>query len=329
MREPQANVPLASSFEKADESKLSGMVLFTMQRPLDDLNLLQTFVAVAQFGSFTAAADRLSMARPQVSLQVRKMEHALGVSLFNRTTRRVALTHAGQRLFEQCAPLLQGMHEALGAVGSAGHGLRGRLRIGGSVEHAVQVLAPMVAAFADRHPQVRVELLVTDKVQDLVAEGLDVAVRVGWMRDTSSKVAKLADFEQGVLASPDYLARHGRPQAPEDLAKHRWVALTLLPSPMTWTFSKAGRSVTVRMSPALRTDSAVAMRSLLLNGAGLSVASLLHVENEVRSGSLVRVLKDWSLPGGVVHAVFPPGAQVIPAARAFVEMLRTGVAAKR
>lgn len=300
-----------------------------MTQPLDDLNLLQTFAAVAELGSFTAAAERLNMARPQVSLQVRKMESALGVSLFNRTTRRVALTDAGQRLFDQCAPLLQGMHEALHQVGSVGQGLRGRLRIGAPVEHAVQVLAPMVASFAQRHPHVRVELVVTDKVQDLVAEGIDVAIRVGWMRDTSSKVAKLADFEQGVLASADYLARHGRPQAPEDLTQHRWVALTLLPSPLTWTFSKANRAVTVRMSPTLRTDSAVAMRSLLVHGAGLSVASLMHVQNEVRSGALVRVLKDWSLPGGVVHAVFPPGAQVVPAARAFIEMLRQGGDADR
>jgi len=305
------------------------MVAFTMTPPLDDLNLLRTFVAVAELGSFTAAAERLDMARPQVSLQVRKLESALGVSLFNRTTRRVALTDAGQRLFDRCGPLLQGVHDAVHQVGSAGQALRGRLRIGASVEHAVQVLAPVVASFAQRHPDVRVELVVTDKVQDLVAEGIDVAVRVGWMRDTSSKVAKLGDFEQGVLASADYLARHGRPQTPEDLAKHRWVALTLLPSPLTWTFSKAGRAVTVRMSPTLRTDSAVALRSLLVHGAGLSVASLMHVHNEVRSGSLVRILKDWSLPGGVVHAVFPPGAQVVPAARAFIGMLREGVSAER
>jgi len=300
-----------------------------MSQPLDDLNLLQTFAAVAELGSFTAAAERLDMARPQVSLQVRKMESALGVSLFNRTTRRVALTDAGQRLFDQCAPLLQRMHEALYQVGSVGHGLRGRLRIGAPVEHAVQVLAPKVASFAQRHPDVRVELIVTDKVQDLVAEGIDVAIRVGWMRDTSSKVAKIAGFEQGVLASADYLARHGRPQVPEDLAKHRWVALTLLPSPLTWTFSLANRAVTVRMSPTLRTDSAVALRSLLVHGAGLSVGNLVHVQNEVRSGALVRVLEDWSLPAGVVHAVFPPGAQVVPAARAFIEMLRQGGDADR
>lgn len=294
-----------------------------MNPVLDDLNLLRTFVAVAQFGSFTAGAERLGMARPQVSLHIRRMETALGASLFNRTTRRVALTDAGQRLFERCAPLLRGMQEALVNVGSRSDKLRGRLRIAAPVEHAVQVLSPVVAAFANRHPDVRVELFVSDKVQDLVVEGIDVAIRVGWMRASSSKMTRLADFAQGVLASPAYLTRYGWPETPEDLTHHRWIALTLLPSPLTWTFTKGASTLVERMNPSLRTDSAVALRSLLVNGAGISVCSLLHVESEVRNGSLVRVLHDWRLPGGVVHAVFPPGAQVAPAARAFVELLRT------
>jgi DNA-binding transcriptional LysR family regulator len=226
-------------------------------------------------------------------------------------------------LFEQCVPLLRGMHEALEKAGSQSDDLRGRLRIAAPVEHAVQVLSPVVAAFVNRHPDVRVELVVTDKVQDMVAEGIDVAIRVGWIRESSSKVAKLAEFAQAVLASPSYLSRYGRPETPSDLADHRWVALTLLPSPLTWTFTKGAKTVTVRMNPRLRTDSSVALRSLLVNGAGISVGILRHVENEVRSGSLVRLLPEWSLPGGVVHAVFPPGAQVAAAARAFVEMIRT------
>ena len=288
-----------------------------------DLNLLRTFVAVAQFGSFTAAAERLDLARPQVSVQVRRLETALGASLFNRTTRRVALTDAGQRLVEQCAPLLQGLQEALEQIGSRSAHLKGRLRISASVEHTAQVLSAVVTAFVNRHPDVRVELVVSDKVQDLVAEGIDVAIRVGWMRESSSRMTKLGDFAQGVLASPAYLARYGRPEAPEALAEHRWIALTLLPSPLTWTFTKGAKTATVRMNPHLRTDSAVALRALLVEGAGVSVGSLLHVGSEIRSGSLIRLLPEWTLPSGVVHAVFPPGAQVAPAARAFVELVRT------
>jgi DNA-binding transcriptional LysR family regulator len=293
-----------------------------MSRVLNDLNFLKTFVAIAEHGSFTEAAHRLDMARPQVSLQVRRMEEALGVSLFNRTTRRVALTGAGQRLYEHCAPLVRAMQEAIEHVGFDSRRIRGRLRIAAPVEHAVQVLAPAVAAFANRYPDVRVELLVSDKVQDLVADSIDVAIRVGWMRESSSRMTRLTDFAQGVLASPAYLALHGGPKAPQDLAQHRWIALTLLPSPLTWTFTRGAQAVTVRMTAALRTDSAVALRSLIAQGAGLSVGSLLHVENELRSGTLVRVLPDWTLPGGTVHAVFPPGAQISPAVRAFIETVR-------
>jgi DNA-binding transcriptional LysR family regulator len=251
------------------------------------------------------------------------MENEIGQALFNRTTRRVALTEAGQRLFDRCEPLLRDMQEALETAGLRSGNLRGRLRIAAPVEHAAQVLSPVATAFANRHPDVRVELIVSDRVQDLVAEGIDVAIRVGWVRDSSSKVAKLADFGQAVLASPAYLARHGRPKTPEDLGHHRWIALTLLRSPLTWTFTKGAETSTVRMTPHLRTDSAVALRSLLVHGAGLSVGSLLHLQNEIRSGSLLVLLPEWSLPGGIVHAVFPPGAQVAPAARAFVEMIRT------
>lgn len=289
-----------------------------------DLNLLHTFVAVAELASFTAAAQRLQIARPQVSLQIRRLEAALGTTLFTRTTRRVALTDAGQRLFEHGAPLLHDLQQALQQVGNEGTALRGRLRIAATVEHATRVLAPAVAAFATRHPEVRVDLLVSDRVHDLVAEGIDVAIRMGWMRATSARVARLGEFDQAVLASPAYLARHGQPKAPQDLADHRWIALNLLPAPLTWVFAQGAKTVTVRMTPRLRTDSAVALRALLVAGAGVSAGSLLHLQDAVRSGALVRLLPDWTLPRGGIYAVYPPGNQIAPAARAFVEMLRGG-----
>lgn len=293
-----------------------------MELPLTDLNLLRTFLSVAEMRNFTAAAERLGIGRPQVSLQIRRMETMLGASLFHRTTRRVTLTDAGQRLFEQCGPLLQGVEQVLQQMASSGAGLRGRLRIGAPVEHAVQVVSPVAAAFANRYPDVRLELQVSDKVQDMVAEGIDVSIRVGWIRESSARVAKIGEFDQAVLASPEYLARHPAPETPGDLAHHRWIALTLLQAPLTWSFSRRSKSVTVRMNPHMRTDSSVALRSLLLSGAGISVGSLLHLESDVRDGSLVRILPDWGLPRGGVYAVYPPGVQIAPVARAFVDLLK-------
>lgn len=295
-----------------------------MTAPSDNLNLVRTFVTVADAGSFTAAAERLGMARPQVSLQIRRLETALGASMFHRTTRRVALTEAGQRLFDQCAPLLRGLSEALAGAGGKEPHLRGRLRISAPVEHAVQVLPPVVAAFAQANPDVQVELRASDKVQDLVAEGIDVAIRVGWLRESSARAAKLGEFEQAVLASPAYLARHGSPKRPSELSGHRWIALTLLAAPLTWTFTKRAEEVTVRMHSPLRTDSPSVLRALLVNGAGISIGNLLDLESEVRSGSLVRLLGEWSLPKGGIYAVYPPGVHVSAASRAFVEFLRRG-----
>lgn len=318
------NHPLVEPPEKVDKWNITGIEKEPiMSVPLADLNLLRTFLAVAELKNFTAAAERLRLARPQVSLQVRRMETMLGTSLFHRTTRRVTLTDAGQRLFEQCAPLLTGIEQVVQQAASSEAGLRGRLRVSAPVENAVHVVAPVVAAFANRFPEVRVELLVSDRIQDIVAEGIDVSIRVGWLRESSARVSRLGEFEQAVLASPEYLALHRAPESPEQLAQHRWIALTLLPAPLTWSFSRRSKSVTVRMNPHLRTDSAVALRALLLSGAGISVGSLLHLESDVRKGSLVRVLPEWSLPGGGVHAVYPPGAQVSPVARAFVELLKT------
>ena len=143
-----------------------------MPSPVGDLNLLRAFLAVADARSFTAAAERLHIARPQVSLQIRRLENVLGSALFHRTTRTVTLTDAGQRLFEESAPLMQGLEQVLQHAGSRGSGLRGRLRVSAPVEYAVQVMSPVVAEFAVRHPEVSLELVVSDKVQDLVGEGM-------------------------------------------------------------------------------------------------------------------------------------------------------------
>ncbi|TCO81340.1 LysR family transcriptional regulator [Plasticicumulans lactativorans] len=289
----------------------------------EDLNHIRIFVAVAEAGSFTAAAERLGLAKAQVSLQVARLETALGERLFNRTTRRVGLTDAGQRLLDACAPLLHGLLAALGSVGAGAPVLSGRLRVSATVDHTVQFLAGVVADFAAQHPALEIELRSSDRLADLVTEGIDVAIRMGWLRDSSLRATPLGAFEQGVVAAPGYLAQHGTPAHPGELAAHRWIALTLLQAPLTWTFTPAaGDAVTVRMRARLRTDSPVALRALLVGGAGVSVVSLLQAADELRDGRLVRVLPDWRLPRGGIFAVYPPGRHRPAAARAFVAFVR-------
>ena len=284
-----------------------------------DLNNLLMFAAVAETGGFTAAAEQLGVAKAKVSLAVSRLEAQLGVTLFSRTTRRVALTDAGQDLYARCVPPLRAVQDVLGQVGGEGE-LTGTLRISAAVDHAAQTVSRVVAAFAAQHPRLQIDLRTSDRVVDMLRDGIDVALRVGWLRDSSLRATRLGDFAQFVLASPAYLAKAPRIAHPRDLARHPWVALTLLPTPLTWKFSsQRGQAQTARVNGMLRTDSASALRSLLFEGCGVSVMDELSAAEPVRSGHLVRVLPQWSLPRGGIYAVHPPGRHVAAKARAFVD----------
>jgi DNA-binding transcriptional LysR family regulator len=284
-----------------------------------DLNALPVFAAIAETGGFTAAAEKLGMAKAKVSLAVARLEAQLGTSLFARTTRRVVLTEAGQALYAECVPALRGVQESLAQVGSAGH-LRGVLRISAAVDYAMQSLSPALASFAAKHPGLEIDVRTSDRVADLLKEGIDLAVRVGWLRDSSLRATKLGEFEQHVLAAPAYLEAAGPIKVPADLARHAWVALTLLPTPLTWKFASArGQARTVRMNARLRTDSGATLRALLENGVGISVMDSLSSAQAVQDGRLIRVLPQWSLPKGGVYAVYPPGRLVPAKVRAFID----------
>lgn len=284
-----------------------------------DLNLLQAFIAVARAGGFSTAARRLDLPRSRLSLQIQRLEAAVGQQLFSRTTRRVALTAAGQRLLEECGPLLDGLQASYESLGERGQRLAGRLRISSTLPFAGDVLAPVAVAFAGRHPDLDIDLRASDRIIDPIEEGVDVSFRIGWLRDSTARARRLGQFRQLVLAAPAYLARRGAPTHPDDLAGHDWIALRLLRSPLTWTFRQTTTQAEVRVKARIRADATTVLRALLLQGAGLSIAPEAEVATELRTGRLVAVLTDWQLPPVGVHAVFPPGNQPHAAARAFVE----------
>jgi len=293
-----------------------------------DLNRLAVFVAVADAGGFTAAADRLGVAKAKVSVEVRRLEMALGVSLFSRTTRRVALTEAGRQLFESSRPLLRELGDALAQTGAERSVVAGRLKISTSVNHAANFLAHALADFARQHPNLQIHLSATDRVVDLVAEGVDVAIRTGWLRDSSLRALHLGEIEQCVVAAPEYLRRRGTPRRPADLAQHDWIALSLLPTPLTWKFrSRRGRISTVRVKSRLVSDSPDALHALAASGAGITVLTALQVADALRRGRLQRLLTEWSLPRGGIYAVYPPGRHVPANVRAFVDFYRSKLGA--
>jgi DNA-binding transcriptional LysR family regulator len=295
----------------------------------NDLNRLGAFVAVAQCGGFTAAAERLGVTKARVSLDVQRLERALGASLFTRTTRRVRLTDAGRQLLDDTAPLLAGLNEAVARTRQDAGEVAGHLRIAASVDHAAQHLAALVAEFTGLHPALRVTLHASDRISDMLAEGIDVSLRMGWLRDSTLRATRLGDFDQYLITSPAYLARAGTPKHPDELATHAWVALTLLPAPLTWGFTaRNGHTRSVRMTARVQTDTATTLRALLLNGAGLSVMDQFSVQADIAQGRLVRLLPEWRVPSGGLFAVFPPGRHPNAAARAFVDFYRHRLASK-
>lgn len=293
-----------------------------------DLNSLTIFDSVVEAGSFTGAADRLGVAKARISVQVARLERHLGLSLFTRTTRQVALTDAGRALHGQCQPLLRSLADALAEAGNEQGELSGMLRVSTTALQAAHSIGPALVAFAALHPRLQVDLRTNDKVADMVAEGIDLSIRMGWLRDSTLRAIKLKEFSQHVVTSPQYIERRGRPKRPEHLAQHEWIALSLLPTPLTWRFShKDGKEVVVHMASRMQVDSPGALLSLVEHGAGMGALDELTLQASLEAGKLVKVLPAWTLPKGGVYAVLPPGKHVPAKVRAFIDFYKTYLSA--
>lgn len=213
-----------------------------------DLNGLPIFVALVEAGSFTKAAERLGCTKTRVSLQIRQLETRLGVTLFHRTTRRVQLTQAGEALYHQCHPLLASLQGALESTVSDTQQLHGELRITAPEDYSSGVLSDVVVAFSRLHPALHIELRSGDQVSDMVQEGIDLAFRLGWLKDSTLRARRLGTFQQYVVAAPSYLKRHGVPAHPKALETHDWIAFTPLKAPLTWAFKQQETLVNVKVS---------------------------------------------------------------------------------
>lgn len=288
-----------------------------------NLNRLAAFAAVVETGSFTAGADRLGLTKAMVSQHVSRLEAELGVTLLTRTTRRVAPTEAGASFFADCTRALQEMDAAIARIGGGTAAPAGVLRLTASEDYGAAVVVPALAAFMEKYPAVRVDLVTTDRVVDLVAGRFDLAIRTGWVREPGLRATRLGSFEQLVVASPAYLKKFGTPKRPEDLATHRWIAFNILRTPLTWTFTaKNGKTQSVRVSAAAGTTTAAALRGFLLAGTGISVLPDYMTGPDLQAGRLVRLLPGWSLPVAGVHAAYPNVRYTPAKVRAFVDFFR-------
>lgn len=270
-----------------------------------DLNLLPVFLAVAETRSFTEAASKLSLPRSSVSRAVAALEDALHVQLFTRTTRQVALTSAGNQLFAKVAPELRAVTDALSALPERDTVPSGELRLTAPSDLGSLLLSAVAVGFSQRHPGVRLDVRLSSRNVDLVAEGFDAALRVSTkkLKDSSLIARRVSTVEMQIYAAPNYLARAGAPKSLAEAAEHEWVQFRGFSLPAAMTGAKLG--------PHITADDLLFIHNALRLGAGLGVLPTFLAADDVAAGRLQRVLPRLSLGMGSVYFVHP-SAQHVP-----------------
>ena len=285
----------------------------------DSLSTLRLFVRIAHRGSFSAGGRELNVPQPTASRTIAALEQELGTALFVRTTRAVSLTDAGADFLARIEPILAALEEAEHAVRGTGE-LRGVLRVGLSSSFALREVVPRLPVFLARHPALRVELLADDSRQNLVGEGVDVALRFGALADTTATARRISAWPRILTASPAYLAREGAPRAPEELARH---AIIVGPTPQrgAWSFRKNGRETSVRVRGRVTVTLNEVATAAAVAGLGIASMTIGACRKELEDGSLVRLLPEWDMGTIELSAVFAAGRAAKPSARAFSEFI--------
>ena len=287
-----------------------------------DLNALPVFFALAQNRSFTSTAEQLGLTKAKVSIKIKMLEQQLGTQLFRRTTRQVSLTSAGEQLYQQTAPLFTSLQSQLVALQQGDQQLNGVLCISAPEDYSREVLIPLLADFSALHPNLQIELKSSDQVKDLIKEGIDLTVRVGWLKDSSQKAQRIGRFEQWLMASPSYLNRVGTPLHPRELTEHAFIGFSLLPSPLLWSFQQDQAQHQQLMKARFNVSSTAAVMGLLQQGVGLGVLTNYSAKPLIEKQQLQRVLSDWQLPDGGIYLVYPPGEHRPAKVKLFVGFLR-------
>lgn len=286
-----------------------------------DLNEIAVFVRIVEQRSLTGAARALGLPKSTISRRLSSLEEQLGARLVERTPRNLRPTEAGSLFYERCAPLLAQIDEAGSEVAGMNAAPRGRLRVSAGVDLGASILGPLVLDFLRLHPQVSVELLLTDRAVDLVSEGVDVAIRVGPVRESALIVRKLGAGSGVLCASPAYLDARGAPESPSALADHACIVFSSPPHGPEWTLDGPGGPVTVRVSGPLAVNSLTLAREAALAGLGVARLPVFACSAELASGRLRRVLDPWGTATRPVHAVYPSNRHVTAKLRTFLDFM--------
>jgi DNA-binding transcriptional LysR family regulator len=285
-----------------------------------DLNAVLLFTKVVQAGSFTAGARALGLPKSTASRKVAELERDLGAQLLKRTTRKLQLTDVGEEFYARTSRIVSDVQEAELAVSQLQATPRGTLRLTAPVEFGLS-LAALLRRYMDENPHVKVDVVLTDRVVDLVEERFDLALRAGKMPDSSLIVRRLSPAKRVLCASPEYLDRAGTPRRPEDLSKHRCIVFEPGTEGATWSLDGPKGAVDVPVDARLRVNNYDMARQAALVGLGVAMLPTFQCADDVRTGKLVVVLSEWSSREVPMHAVYASSRHLTPKVRSFLAML--------
>jgi DNA-binding transcriptional LysR family regulator len=288
-----------------------------------DAYSLQVFEKVAALKNFTSAARALGVPKSKVSRTIARLECALGTRLFQRTTREVGLTLTGAALLDRSGSIIASLTEAVEYVGGFGGQPRGLLRISAGVGFGINVLAEQLPEFLRRYPNIKVSLDLSSRPADLVADAVDVAVRLGPLAPSGLIAVRLGEMRRYLCVAPDYIERRGIPERIEHLAQHDTIDLPGVDGRVRpWTFSRAAEMVRMEVTPRISVNEALTIYRLIVNGSGIGILSGYICAPEIKAGRLVWLFPECTPPPVEVSLVFPRRRELAPAVRAFVEYMK-------
>ena len=289
---------------------------------MDRFEDLQAFVTVVEAGSFTAAAERLDIAKSAISRRVSALEERLGVQLLRRTTRRLNLTDTGRSFYEHSARILADLEEAEAAVAQEHGELRGNLRVAIPLSFGLRHMCKPIADFSRAHPRVTFDLDLNDRRIDLIAEGVDLAVRIGRLADSTLIARKLFEARTVVCAAPSYLEQRGMPETPEDLVDHDCLVYGNLPDPGRWVCTDSeGQRHSIEVNVTMTASSGDFLCAAASEGLGLALQPTFIAGETISRGELIPLLTDYEWPVSPAYAIYPPTRHLSYRVREFIDFL--------
>ncbi|MGI9384954.1 MAG: LysR family transcriptional regulator [Methyloligellaceae bacterium] len=289
---------------------------------MDQLTAMRVFRRVVELQGFSAAARDLGLSNAAVSKNVSELEAHLGTRLLNRTTRRMSLTEPGQGYYQRCVRILEDIEDADLAMSQLQAAPRGTLRVSAPMSFGLLHLAPAIPAYLQRYSEVSVDLVMNDRVVDLVDEGFDVAIRIGsTLADSSMISRRLAPVHRVVCGAPGYFEDRGVPRTPDDLRDHHCLVYSLASSPRLWRFTGADGATAVEIAGRYQVNSSIALRDALMAGLGVTLIPTFIVGEELKRGTLRAVLTDWQAEPQARYAIYPHNRHLSPKVRSFVDFL--------